>query len=121
MNTVVNTVMIPLVFLFCFSMRETSRLVVIPLTEEVAPSLNSRIDERMRDAAGLIGKLVALNTEITSKSTQNQVEHLAKELQQILPVEDASKRLSNNYGMVLAFTEVVSHMLFLLVSCPLSS
>ena len=90
---------------FNFRMRGVSRLLVLPLTADADPIFDSRLDELMDKAGGVIGQLVILGDEV--KRTEGRVEVLCQQFRDELPHGHAGGRIAKNYAMLVAFTELV--------------
>ena len=86
-------------------MRETSRLLVLPLTEQVDAVPNSEQDDCIDAAGSDIHGLVWAGQHIPH--TVPKVKNMAKRLTEVLPGGDSTKRLAQNYAMWLVFTELV--------------
>lgn len=88
-------------------MRETSRIVILPLNEE-SGIIDDKLDAAMDAAGGVIGKLVSLREELRGNRMKRRVSVLTEKLVDILPSVDATRRLATNYAMLLGITEVVN-------------
>ena len=89
-------------------LRETSRLTILPLTEEANGSVGGNLDGMMATAGGVLGVLVKAKADIVSPALKDRAEVLSKLILELLPEADTGKRLAANYGLLASLAEVVS-------------
>lgn len=91
---------------FHFSMREMSRILVLPMTQEAGPCMDARVDDCLDKAGGGLGRLVALGQDLPDSVPR--VSQLAADITELLPQTDAARRIAKNYAMLATFAEMVS-------------
>ena len=94
-------------------MRELSRIIAIPLTEEANGNMNNGFDRYMQKAKGGVAKLVSIGKEI--KRLPPKVESRAKKifawLQEREAKGDGLNRLCSNYAILVELSLLVSLMI----------
>lgn len=101
-------------FLYIFRTREVSRLVLIPTTAEAPSSalLDEEVDDALDRAGGSIASLIRVDP--TAPEVVEAVRTKGQAILEELEGGSGDKnRIASNYGMLLAFTELVSIVYYL--------
>ena len=87
-------------------MREPSRLIVLPLEEEVADITNPYIDLYMAKAGCALQTLVQLGEKLPTLATHAR--ELTSKMSAALPSCDTGERIASSYGLLGAYASLVS-------------